>query len=161
MNRHEIRISRLFKAPPPVVFKAWSTAEHVKNWFCPSTYSVSAANVRMELGGPFEVCMRAPDGTEHWTRGRITELVPNTRLVISSEVGWRKPAPEFFAALCRSAGVPAECVLYVGDDPANDYAGAEAAGLRAVLLDRTGRGADAVPRRMERLADLDGKDWPA
>lgn len=56
-------------------------------------------------------------------------------LVLSSEVGWRKPAPAFFAEMCHQAGSPPEQVLYVGDDPINDYKGARAAGVQAVLLD--------------------------
>src|SRR5262249_34285961 len=32
------------------------------------------------------------------------ELQTVSRLIISSEVGWRKPAPGFFAALCAAAG---------------------------------------------------------
>jgi putative hydrolase of the HAD superfamily len=82
------------------------------------------------------------------------ELRPVGRLVISSEVGWRKPAAEFFAAVCESAGVPAGSILYVGDDPDNDYHGAERVGLLPVLLDREGRQAAAVSRRIERLGDL-------
>lgn len=64
----------------------------------------------------------------------LPELALLDPLVISSEVGWRKPAPGFFTALCRQLGLPPELVLYVGDDRANDYDGAQAAGLRAVLL---------------------------
>ncbi len=56
-------------------------------------------------------------------------------IVISSEVGWRKPAPAFFAALCRQVNLPAAEILYVGDDRINDYDGALAAGLQAVLFD--------------------------
>lgn len=58
-------------------------------------------------------------------------------LVISSEVGWRKPAPAFFEALVRQAKAPPEQILLVGDDRVNDYDGARAAGLQAVLLDTT------------------------
>lgn len=36
----------------------------------------------MQAGGPFEVCMRSPAGTEHWTRGTFVEVTPHTRLVI-------------------------------------------------------------------------------
>lgn len=68
-------------------------------------------------------------------------LRPVRYLVISSEIGWRKPAPEFFAAMCRLAGSPPEQILCLGDDPVNDYAGAQAAGMRAVLLDPHGRAA--------------------
>ncbi len=63
------------------------------------------------------------------------ELRAIRHLIISSEVGWRKPAKEFFAAVCRSVGQPPDKILYVGDDPINDYQGATAAGLRAVLFD--------------------------
>jgi putative hydrolase of the HAD superfamily len=66
-------------------------------------------------------------------------------IVISSEVGWRKPAPEFFQAVVQVAGVSPEQIVVVGDDRAHDYDGARAAGLAAILLDPGGR-ADGVER---------------
>jgi putative hydrolase of the HAD superfamily len=65
----------------------------------------------------------------------LAELRPIRHLVISSEVGWRKPASGFFAALCEAAGLPPRQILLVGDDRVNDYEGAQAAGLQALLLD--------------------------
>lgn len=59
-------------------------------------------------------------------------------LVISSEVGYRKPHPEFYLAACASLGLEPSKVLCVGDDPENDVNGARRAGLRGVLLDRSG-----------------------
>jgi uncharacterized protein YndB with AHSA1/START domain len=53
-----LRVSRVFSAPRETVFKAWSSAEHVKRWFCPNGYSVPEATVEMRPGGRFEVCMR-------------------------------------------------------------------------------------------------------
>ncbi len=70
------------------------------------------------------------------------------RLVISAEVGWRKPAPEYFAALRQVTGQAGEQILLVGDDLLNDYEGARAAGLRALLLDGRARLAD-LPRLLE------------
>lgn len=64
----------------------------------------------------------------------LPELRPLRHLVISSEVGWRKPAPEFFAAICEQTRLEPGDILFVGDDPANDYKGATGAGLHAVLL---------------------------
>src|SRR3954451_16053618 len=60
-------------------------------------------------------------------------------LVISSEVGFRKPHPSFYRAACESLGVPPGRVLCVGDDLENDVLGARRAGLRGVLVDRHGR----------------------
>jgi putative hydrolase of the HAD superfamily len=62
------------------------------------------------------------------------ELTPLRFRLISSEVGWRKPSPKFFAEMVRTADCQGAEVIYVGDDPANDYAGATAAGLQAALL---------------------------
>jgi putative hydrolase of the HAD superfamily len=58
-------------------------------------------------------------------------------LVISSEVGFRKPHPSFFQAACARLGLPPEQVLCVGDDLENDVRGAIRAGLTSLLLERS------------------------
>jgi putative hydrolase of the HAD superfamily len=88
----------------------------------------------------------------------LVEALPPLRsirhLVISSEIGWRKPAANFYAEMCRQAGSPAQEILYVGDDFANDYEGARAAGLRAVLLAPRDRAAVPAEATLESLTDL-------
>lgn len=81
-----LRISREFRARCETVFRAWSSAEHVKSWFCPEGFTVPEADVDMRVGGAFNVCMRAPDGQQHWTRGTFVEVIPNRRLVIDMMV---------------------------------------------------------------------------
>lgn len=81
-----LKLSRIFHARRETVFKAWSSADHVKRWFCPETFTVPDARVEMRVGGPFEVCMRSPTGEEHWTRGKFVEVTPHTRLVIDTNV---------------------------------------------------------------------------
>jgi uncharacterized protein YndB with AHSA1/START domain len=80
-----LRASRVFSAPRATVFKAWSSADHIKRWFCPSGYSVPEATVEMRAGGRFEVCMRSPQGMEHWTKGTFTFVAPE-RLTIDHHV---------------------------------------------------------------------------
>ena len=75
-------------------------------------------------------------------------------LVISSEVGWRKPAGGFFAAVCKEADLPAESILFVGDDRANDYDGAVGYGLAALILDGSGKHLDLAGRRLTGLDEL-------
>lgn len=67
-------------------------------------------------------------------------------LVISSEVGRRKPHLDFYLAACTSLGITPARVLCVGDDLENDVLAPRRAGLRGVLLDRTGRHAEVAPR---------------
>jgi uncharacterized protein YndB with AHSA1/START domain len=92
-----LRISRTLHAPRQTVFKAWSNADHIKRWFSPETYTVSDAIVDMRVGGPFDVCMRSPEGKEHWTRGTFVEVVPHTRLVIDMRVTDGADEPVFRA----------------------------------------------------------------
>ncbi|HAB10140.1 MAG TPA: haloacid dehalogenase [Planctomycetaceae bacterium] len=58
-------------------------------------------------------------------------------VVVSSEVGWKKPGPKFFGALVDACGCRADEVLMVGDDPVNDVGGALDSGLQAVRVDRS------------------------
>jgi uncharacterized protein YndB with AHSA1/START domain len=81
-----VRVSRVFSAPRETVFRAWSSADHVKRWFCPSGYSVPEAKVEMWVGGAFEVCMRSPQGVDHWTKGTFTEVAAPERLTIDHHV---------------------------------------------------------------------------
>jgi putative hydrolase of the HAD superfamily len=65
----------------------------------------------------------------------LPELRSIQWVVISSEVGWRKPAPAFYEAVTRNAQLPPELIMVVGDDRDNDYLGARQAGMQAVLFD--------------------------
>lgn len=88
------------------------------------------------------------------------ELAPlRSRVVISSEVGVRKPAVGFFAHVAAVAGCHANEIVFVGDDLGNDYQGATAAGMTAVLLDPGDRHPDIRPR-VRSLSEL-GVRWPA
>jgi putative hydrolase of the HAD superfamily len=73
-------------------------------------------------------------------------------LVISAEVGASKPDPAIFARALAVAGVSAGEALHVGDTAAADLAGARAAGIRALHLDRSGSDGDALAS----LAELPG-----
>jgi putative hydrolase of the HAD superfamily len=82
------------------------------------------------------------------------ELAPLAGLVvISSRVGVRKPGAGFFERLTELAGCRPDEVVLVGDDYENDFLGATAAGMRAVLLDPKGRH-QQVPARVAALAEL-------
>jgi putative hydrolase of the HAD superfamily len=66
-------------------------------------------------------------------------------LVISSEVGFRKPHSSFFLAACVQLHLPPDKVLCVGDDVENDVRGAINAGLSGILLDRSALGQSDLP----------------
>ncbi len=65
-------------------------------------------------------------------------------LIASSEVGAGKPDPRLFEAALASLGLPPDEVIVIGDSPEKDLAGAKAAGLRRIWLDRAGATGGAV-----------------
>jgi putative hydrolase of the HAD superfamily len=76
------------------------------------------------------------DGRLKTVIGGLPALASLRPIVISSEVGWRKPAAEFFQQVVKAVGrSPAE-ILHIGDDVVNDCDGALAAGLRALHVSR-------------------------
>lgn len=74
--------------------------------------------------------------------------------LISGEVGLMKPDPKLFLRGPEILGLDPGDVVHVGDDPVVDYAGAQRAGLRALLVDRQGRYAGGEYRRVPDLFSL-------
>lgn len=74
------------------------------------------------------------------------------RVAVSAAIGFRKPAAEFFRHAARMMGCSPREILFVGDDEQNDYRGAIAAGLEAVLFDP--REESTVPHRISELSEL-------
>jgi len=64
----------------------------------------------------------------------IEPLISIEKIFASSELGWRKPAPQFFHAVeSRLQKEPAQLLL-VGDDPRLDIAAANAAGWKSMRI---------------------------
>jgi HAD superfamily hydrolase (TIGR01509 family) len=75
-------------------------------------------------------------------------------VVDSHLVGVAKPDPAIFRIATERMGVPPDSVIYLGDRPRIDVAGARNAGLVPVLLDRHDLYPDAQSPRLRALADL-------
>jgi putative hydrolase of the HAD superfamily len=71
-------------------------------------------------------------------------------VITSAAVGFAKPDPRIFQAGLAAAGCAPDEAMHVGDSIEHDVRGAEAAGIHAVLLDRSG----AAPGAIASLAEL-------
>ncbi|GIW04389.1 MAG: hydrolase [Thermomicrobiales bacterium] len=70
----------------------------------------------------------------------LLNLTPAVDFVlISEEIGIAKPDPAIFAEALRRANVTPDEAIMVGDSPEFDIAGASAAGIRAIWVNRAGR----------------------
>jgi putative hydrolase of the HAD superfamily len=113
----------------------WDHFGDPESWICfpdvaPTLRALQDAGLAVCVGSNFD--------------GRLRQVVKGfpelegamDALLISSEVGFRKPHPSFYKAACERLGLPASRVLCVGDDKENDVRGAQRAGLWAMFLDR-------------------------
>ena len=92
-----LKLSRVLHARRETVFAAWSSADHIKRWFAPETFTVPEATVEMRIGGAFELTMCSPAGEKHQLCGTFVELIPDTRLVIDMRVDDAGGTPLFRA----------------------------------------------------------------
>ena len=68
-------------------------------------------------------------------------------ILISDEVGYRKPHPAIFEAACQALRITPVEAIFIGDSPAVDIAGAKGVGMAAIWLNRTGERLDeSIPR---------------
>ena len=56
-------------------------------------------------------------------------------VIVSSEIGVRKPAARIFRSAAQRFNVELREILHVGDERESDFSGARAAGMEALLVD--------------------------
>jgi len=77
-------------------------------------------------------------------------------LVISSEAGYAKPEHMIFSIALERTGTDPAQTLHIGDDLHNDFHGARALGIKALLLDREGEHDPAdLPDRIKHLSEVE------
>ena len=77
----ELVITRVFDAPPHLVFKAWTEPERLVRWWGPQGFTTPSCTMDVRPGGAFRFCMRSPEGIDHWLQGVYREIVEPERLV--------------------------------------------------------------------------------
>jgi uncharacterized protein YndB with AHSA1/START domain len=77
----EVVMSRVFDAPPKVVWEACSQAKHLPNWWGPRRLTMVQCEIDFRVGGKWRFVLRAPDGREDAFHGEFKEIVPLKRVV--------------------------------------------------------------------------------
>jgi len=81
----EIEITRIFDAPRELVYQAWIQPEHMLQWWGPKVFTNHSCELDVRPGGPWQIVMRAPDGTDYGCKGIYTEVVEPERLVFTND----------------------------------------------------------------------------
>ncbi len=81
----QIQITRVFDAPKHLVYRAYTTPELVRRWWCGQRGEVTVCEIDLRPGGTWRYVLRANAGFDVAFHGTYQEIVPNERLV-STEV---------------------------------------------------------------------------
>ena len=93
MAGREVRVTRTFDAPRPLVFRAWLDPDQIAVWMAPAGLDVPPSSIEVDArpGGVIAYTMRdASSGQEYPVRFEIVEMVEPELLVFESP-----PLPEF------------------------------------------------------------------
>lgn len=81
--RHELTLTRVIDAPREKIFRCWTEADLVKQWFAPLPWTTPVAELDVRPGGASLIVMRGPDGNEFPNRGVYLDVVRNERIVFT------------------------------------------------------------------------------
>ncbi len=94
--QHELKIDLILDAPREKLFRCWTDAQLIKQWFAPKPWTISHAEMDVRPGGASLVVMRSPEGQEFPNPGLFLEIVPNEKIVMTDAL----------SAAYRPAGKP-------------------------------------------------------
>ena len=82
----EVRLTRTFAAPRPLVFDAFSKPELLKRWlFGPDGWSLAVCDIDFRPGGKWRFVVRKATGEEYAFRGEVLEVVAPEKFVWTFE----------------------------------------------------------------------------
>lgn len=97
----DLVLERTLDVPRELVWTAWTTPEHVRQWFVPKPWTITDCEIDLRPGGVFRTVMRSPEGQEFPNIGCYLEIVPNERLVFTDTLlpGYRPSENPFFTGI--------------------------------------------------------------
>ena len=111
----DLVLEREIDVPVSLVWKVWTTPEHLKHWFCPKPWQTTQCAIDLRPGGLFTSVMRGPEGQEFTNSGCYLEIVENERLVFTDALleGFRPSPNPFFTAILDLTPLGPERTRYV------------------------------------------------
>lgn len=99
----DLVLERDVDVPVELVWKAWTTPEHLRHWFVPKPWTITACELDLRPGGVFRSVMRSPDGQEFTNEGCYLEVSPHERLIFTDTLlpGYRPSPKPFFTAVLQ------------------------------------------------------------
>ena len=79
-----LRLHRRFSKPPEAIFRAWTSPELLRRWWCPAGWVPAEIEIDLRVGGAYRLGMRRIDGgTLVYVHGRFLEVSAPEKLIYS------------------------------------------------------------------------------
>jgi uncharacterized protein YndB with AHSA1/START domain len=83
----ELVITRVISAPRELVFKAWTSREHVDHWMGPRGFTTKTSSMEVRPGGAWRFVMSHAEYGEFQNRVTYREITPPERIVYTHDSG--------------------------------------------------------------------------
>jgi uncharacterized protein YndB with AHSA1/START domain len=124
---YALTITRTLNVPRALAFEVWTSPEHLVRWWGPRDqagrdFTTPVCEVDFRPGGAYHICIRSPQGEDHWQRGVYREIVEPERIVFTFawerdgnverdtlvEVTFEEAGPERTLLTFRQSGLESE-----------------------------------------------------
>ena len=93
----DLVLERQLSVPPETLWRCWTEADLLKQWFCPAPWRVSHVVIEPTPGGRFDTTMQGPEGEEMHSPGCVLLADPNRLLAFTDAMtGGLRPAGKGF-----------------------------------------------------------------
>jgi len=166
-NDRAIVTTRVFEAPPELVFDAFSDPGHLARWWGPDGFRTTTSLFDFRVGGVWRFVMHGPDGHDYENHVTFDEITPPQRLVFRHRVDAESPVHHVTTVTFEDLGGRTRLTLEAEFPTAEqrdllvrehkvDEGGRQTLGRLAAFLD-----ADlfTISRRVDAPRDLVWKMW--
>lgn len=87
-----LQLSRVLPLPRAVVFRAFSSADELAQWWGPEGFTTPTVDFEPRTGARYRIEMQPPDGERFHLSGEFREVEPPARLAFT--FAWEDPDPD-------------------------------------------------------------------
>ena len=71
---NKVTYKRYFDVPVDLAFEAWSSQEHLEQWWGPDGFTVTTKSLNFSNGGIWDFIMHGPDGRDYVNKIQFIEI---------------------------------------------------------------------------------------
>lgn len=96
----DLTLERIIDAPPEKIWRAYTDASILSQWFSPKPWTITGAVVEPRPGGRFNFTMHGPDGEVFPNSGVFLEVIENRRMITTDAFTpeWKPAGAPFMVA---------------------------------------------------------------